>query len=277
MLTQDQEQLASKISYFCNSRFISGRIMEYDIKAANISMLREANMINDDFYQYLLYSDKQYREQFIGMQEKREMEESKSRSSMEGSITYKTIYEGIKQAKLQLFDSNNIQLNEVIRIANDAVYINRPVDLEYTKFGQFIEFKQKIVAESVIKLSSTIILFFWHNQSGLNIEVKGINDYAQSLHQNYMLSVLGSIMLTYERAGVTDAIKFIEQFYDDYINLRLDKEFYRELSPSSLFRIINSGYYLHDVSNVDIHLLDISYNGNLIREFWKILISRYSK
>ena len=185
-MTKEQEQLASKITYFCNSRFLSGRIMEYDIRAANISMLRQANMINEDFYQYLLVSPKSYREQFIGMQEKREMEEAGTRSAIEGSPTYKAIYEGIRLAKCQLFDLNNIQPQEVVRIANDAVYINRLSDLEYTKFGDYIEFKQKMVAESVLKLSTTLVLFFWHNMNGLNIEVKGIGDRGQYLHQDLM-------------------------------------------------------------------------------------------
>lgn len=274
-MTKEQEQLASKITYFCNSRFLSGRIMEYDIRAANISMLRQANMINEDFYQYLLVSPKSYREQFIGMQEKREMEEAGTRSAIEGSPTYKAIYEGIRLAKCQLFDLNNIQPQEVIRIANDAIYINRLSDLEYTKFGDYIEFKQKMVAESVLKLSTTLVLFFWHDMNGLNIEVKGIGDRGQYLHQDFMLSFLGSVMLTYERAGVVDAIHLIEDFYNDYLNRNLDPRFYRELSPQSLYHLVNSGYYLEDITGIDLNIIDISYNGAIIRELWKILMTKY--
>ena len=275
MLTEEQMKLASRQNYFCDSRFISGRIMEYDIRAANISMCREYGILNDEFYQYLLYSDKRYREEFIGWQIAKEKEENKGKPALEASATYRTIYEGIKKAKIQLFEANNIQPIEVIRIANDAVYVNRPTDLQYTRFGDFIEFKQKVVAESVVKLSSTLILFFWHDASGLNIDVKGINDEVQVLHQNYMFSVLGSIMLAYERAGIVDAIKFIEEFYNDYVNRKLDINFYRELTPKSMFRLVNSGYYLNDVRNIDINCIDISYNGNIIREFWRILLSKF--
>jgi len=273
MLNEEQIQLASKTNYFYPARFISGRIMEYDIRAANISMLREANMITDEFYNYLLISDKQYREEYIGMQERQEMENSKSKSALEGSITYRTIYEGIKAAKIKLFDLNNIQPNEVIRIANDAVYVNRLVNLDHTKMSDFVEFRLKMVAESVIKLSNTLCLFFWHDQNGLNLEVKGIsNENNIKLHQPYMLSFLGSVLLTYERAGVNDAIHLIEDFYNDYINRKLDINFYRELSPRSMYKIINSGYYLYDIN--DVNIVDISYNGNIIRELWKILIGK---
>ncbi len=273
-MTDEQISLASKQNYFCNSRFISGRIIEYDLRAANISMCRQYGIINDDYYRYLLNSDKQYREEFIGWQIRKEMQESGNRSAIEGSKTYNTIYEGIKKAKLQLFEANNIQPEEVVRIANDAVYINRSSDLVYTKFSEFIEFRKKIVADTVIKLSPTLIIFYWSNVDGLNIEVKGIGDESKiQLHQNYMLSFIGSVLLTYERAGVTDAIHLIEDFYNDYLNRKLDIRFYRELNSISLYKIINSGYYLEDIS--DINVIDISYNANIIRELWKIIISKY--
>lgn len=274
MLTQEQIQLASKDEYFCNSRFISGRIMEYDIRAANISVLREANIITDDYYNYMLSVDKMYREQFIGWQIKKEKEESGNKSAIEGSLTYRTIYEGIKQARLQLFDANNIQPSEVVRISHDAVFVNRLSDLTYTEFGKYIKFRQKMIANTAIKLSSTLIIFYWNDINGLNLEVKGIGDESKVLeHQEYILSFIGSVLLTYERAGTIDAIHLIEDFYNDYINRKLPKQFYRELNPKSMYKIINSGYYLLDVD--DISLLDISYNGNLIRELWKILMTKY--
>ena len=273
-MTNEQITLASKKEYFCNSRFISGRIMEYDIKAANISMLRESNIISDELYRYLLAIDKQNRERFIGWQIKKEIEESKNRSAIDGSITYRTIYEGITNAKIQLFEANNILPNEVVRISNDAVYINRSSDLSVFKFGDYIEFKQKMIADNAIKLSSTLIIFYWNNTNGLNLEVKGIGDKQKALeHQQYMLSFIASVLLTYERAGTLDAIHLIEDFYNDYINRKLPKQFYKELNSFSMYKIINSGYYLLDID--DINLLDISYNGNLIRELWKIIMTRY--
>ena len=275
MLTQEQISLAKKREYFCNSRFISGRIMEYDIRAANISMLREYGSVNDEYYNYMLSVNKEYREEFVGWQIRKEKEENKGvKSILEASETYRIIYQGIENAKLQLFEANNIQPEEVIRIANDAVYINRPYDLEVTRFGNFIEFKQKMVAETAIKLSPTIVIFYWSDINGLNIELKGIsNEAIKQEHSNYILGFIGSVLLTYERAGTVDAIHLIEDFYNDYINRRLPVQFYKELTPKSLYKVINSPYYISDPP--DINMIDISYNGNLIRELWKILLSKY--
>lgn len=272
MLSQEQTDLASRTNYFCNSRFISGNIMEYDLRAANISMLRDQNLITDDYYSYLLHVDKGYREKIIGLQIRNEMESSGQKDPLIGSPTYKAIHDGIINAKLQLFDSNNIQLNEVIRIANDAVYVNRLTPLEVTKFGEYIEFKKKMTAETAIKLGQ-VVIFYYTNYNGLNIEIKGIGDGKDILHQDYFLSFIGSVLLTYERAGTIDAIHLIEDFYKDYVDRNLPKEFYRELNSRSLYRIKNSGYFLEDIN--DMNLIDISYNGNIIRELWTILLSKY--
>lgn len=275
MLTNEQIQLASKLNYFCDERFISGRIVEYDLRAANISMLREYGLMNDELYRFMLSSNKQYREEFIGWQIKKEKEESDKSNSIDGSITYKTIYEGIKAAKLKLFEANNIQPSEVIRIANDAVYINRHSDLQYTKFSEFVEFKQKMIADTCIKIFPTLIIFYWTSLDGnMNLEVKGISDQNKLiLHQNYMLSFIGSVLLTYERAGTIDAIHLIQDFYNDYIQRKLPIEFYRELNGRSLYKVVNYGYFLEDID--DINIIDISYNGNVIRELWKLLLTKY--
>lgn len=265
--------LATKTSYFCDNRFIIGNIQEYDIRAANISMCREYGIIDDENYNYMLSINKQFREEFIGLQIKKEKEESDNSSAYEASLTYRTIYDGIKNAKIQLFTANNILPSEVVRIANDAVYVNRPNLLMYTKFGNFIEFKLKMIAHMAIKLMPSLIIFFWTDNNGINIDVKGINDEAKLLHQNYMLSFIGSVLLTYERAGIMDAIHLIQDFYKDYINRNLDKEFYREFNGNSFYKIINSDYSLYEID--DISKIDISYNANLITELWKILLSKY--
>ena len=51
---------------------------------------------------------------------------------------YNIIQKGIKESKVQLFDANDIKSYEVIRIANDAVYVNRINGLKYTEFDIFL-------------------------------------------------------------------------------------------------------------------------------------------
>lgn len=268
-MSPELELLASKDSYFAPLRYITGRIVEYDIKSANISMLKKYGIINDEYYNYLSNLPKNIREVEIGLRIRDEQQYSSDHSS----ITYTTISNGIKEAKRMLFDSNDIKYDEVIRIARDAVYINRQFDLQYTVFDNVIEFRKKVVADAVIKLSNSLIIFFWHNENGLNLDIKGLgnNEY---LHQDYMLSFIGSVLLTAERAGISDALNLISSFYKDYINRTLDIRFYRELNPDSLYKIEYSNYYVSLPNSAND--IDISFNANIIRELWSILINKYN-
>ena len=62
-----------------------------------------------------------------------------------------------------------MQYKEVVRIANDAVFVKRSVPLKYTKFG-LIEFIPKNKYSSFIKLGD-LYIFFGSSMDDLNIIV----------------------------------------------------------------------------------------------------------
>ena len=66
-MNNNVSSIVSKLSYFTPSRYISGRIVEYDIKSANITMLKVANVISEETYQYLQSLPKMSREIEIGL------------------------------------------------------------------------------------------------------------------------------------------------------------------------------------------------------------------
>lgn len=250
---------ANTTSYITDKRYISGRIVEYDIKSANITMLRKYNAIDDSYYNYLNRLPKQDREIEVGLLQKN------------NNYYYKTIKNGIVEAKKKLLYSNNISPDSIIRIANDAVYINTSVDLQYTEFEDVI-FVRKSVSSSLLKLLN-IIVFFWYNSDGINIDVKGLGD-SKYIHMDYILSIIANTIYLLERVSINDALKFISDFYDDYINLRLDKEYYREFNPQSYYHLKNTNYYMIDID--DINNIDIGYNLYILRELWSIILERYN-
>ena len=186
---------------------------------------------------------------------------------------YTTIQEGIKNAKKMLFTSNNVDSASIVRIANDAVYINGSVDLQYRKFDD-VEFKIKSISNVMVNLSNNIIIFVWYNDDGLNIDVKGLKPEIQELHNEYILSVIASTIDLVERSSISDALSYLSKFIDDYLNLRLDKYFYRELNPSSHFHYKYSNFYFDNIE--DINDIDINYNLIILRELWGILIEKYN-
>lgn len=260
MLNDDQELLAKSTSYITPMRYVSGRIVEYDIASANITMLHMYGKIDSYTYNYLKSLPKYNREIEVGLLIKSDIS------------YYNIIRDGIIDAKRVLFNSNNIDPASVVRIANDAVYINSSVDLKYCQFNDVV-FKKKSVSSAMLKLDK-LIIFFWYNDDGLNIDVKGMNEMVQSLHSEYLLSIIAEAIYIMERVSMDDALKFVGDFYKDYINLKLPKEYYRELNPQSLYHFKNSNFYLSSIESV--YDLDINYNLYIIRELWSIILERYN-
>lgn len=251
--------ISSNQNYLAPQKYISGRITEYDISQANINMLIHYGKIDRKQYEYLSKLPKHYREVEVGLLIKQDIE------------YYNCIEQGIIAFKIKLFEYNKIDISEVVRIANDAVFINRSTDLKYTLFDNVL-FKKKSVYNSMIVLDR-IIVFFWYDNNGMNIEVKGLNENAKLLHLDYMLSFIANVMYLIERVSINDAIRFVSEFYDEYINLRLPIEYYRELNPESLYKHKETDFYLFDISIDDV---DINYNLYIIREIWSILLTKYN-
>ena len=126
------ERLANLTSYITPSRYVSGRIVEYDIKSANITMLKKYNAIFDDYYNFLSKLPKIDREIEIGLLIRSDKK------------YFNIIEDGIKAAKYILLKSNNVDPSFIVRIANDAVYINSLNDLQYTKFDEVLFAKKSI-------------------------------------------------------------------------------------------------------------------------------------
>ena len=223
-------------------------------------MLHKYKKINDQYYNYLRNVPKHIREVEIGLL----IQSDKS--------YYDIIKDGICEAKKLLFENNNIDINSVVRIANDAVYINSSTDLKYTQFDEVV-FKKKSVCSSMLKLDK-LLIFFWYNDDGLNIDIKGINKVSQQLHSEYLLSIIANSIYMMERVSVVDALKFVGDFYEDYINLRLPIEYYRELNSESLYRLKDSNFCLMSIDN--INSIDINFNLYLIRELWSIILEKYN-
>lgn len=266
--------ILSSNNYLTPSRYISGRIVEYDIKSANISTLRELNIISDDQYTRLSKLPKNDREIEIGLMIRQD------------ESIYQNIQKGIKSAKLALGKANNINPFSIVRIANDAVYINSNIDLQYTRFGNYIEFKQKSIYNIMLVLDKLIIFLSFLPNGSFDIDVKGISQEKLILHENYMLSLICSTIVLKERTGTLSAINYLSNICEDYLHYNLPVQYYREFNSDSLYRINYSiptisesiSFYpsVMEVSENDKHCIDINYNYFLLRELWSILIEFYN-
>lgn len=262
-MDQGAINIASKMNYLSPSRYISGRIIEYDLEKANISILYSKGKIKKDKYDLLNSVPKQIREVVIG------------NMIRDDRSIYECIKEGQQEARIFLVEKNNIQERQIVRCANDAVFVNSSFDLQYLEIDEYIHFRQKSISNVMIQAINRILIFVSFLDNGLlDINVKGINANKVLIHQNYLCSEIAKIIFIKERVGIKDAIKYLQEFIEKYIKLELPKQFYIEFNSISSYKIKGTGYYVADID--DINSLDISYNLYFLRYLFSLLMQDFT-
>ena len=237
-------------------------IYEYDISKANISILYTYNIISKEVYDELYIAPRMVRQKYVGYLQK-------------DIKIVKILQQGIIEAKQLLFESNNMQDNEVLSIKNDAVFvINR--QLNSTKFNN-IEFKLKNTYTGFYKIDNLELYYYFNSiTSEENLHVKGINDVNLLNHEPYFLQFLKDLFNIIQVSSIENALKVLKAFTRQYIDRSLNMGFYRQFNASSSFHIINnsSGYMLKNMYD-NIDLIDISTNLHILIELQKILLQMY--
>lgn len=243
-------------------------IREYDMSKANISVLRSANMINDATYQYLYYSDRMVRQTAVG---------NMIRDNKEVA---KVLKRGILDAKRHLFEANQIEDWEVLSIKNDAVFVVGK-QLLHTQFGDYYKFAEKNVYTIFLKLEELEVYYydqFINGELFTSIDVKGINDEMLPLHQNGMIDLICEICYKLQREKIEDTLSYISKIYDDYINLRLPVDYYRNFDYKSkyMFTAKFSAFFMDTLPQEYLPYIDINRNLLILRDLMFIISNIYS-
>lgn len=267
--------LWKKSSYRANINFIIGsQIREYDISKANINVLRDANILSEEQYQYLLTCPKLQRQITIG--------------NMQGENTNisKVLKDGITNARKIFMESNNIQDNDILAIRNDAITIigNKPI----TKLAitDRVSFRLDGIYTSYYCISpdraNTVDLYYYYNpiERVENLNIKGLGDTGIGLHKIHMIDFISELLYTTQIEGVRNSIPILQNFHNNYSNLNVPIEYYREFNPGSRFRLKQyfssySTLYMDYATEYDKRFIDISYNEKVLRSFNKIFSSIY--
>ena len=253
---------------------INASITEYDIGAANITMLFSYGLITQDEYLAYYRMDKSMREISIG----------KRGRNPDGTLDeygikcQKCISEGIMNARKLLIETNNIKDESIVRIAKDAVYVNGRV-LENISFdlnnnGVLCVFVPKNYYNIMINLNKMTTILINDNPmtDNLKVDVVGINNKLLYLHQPF-LEFICNLVSNVQRSGKEYAFNIYNSFYEEYINMRLPIEYYREFNANSGYRIKYSERYTIDNANEsDKDKIDINYNLSILRTLYSAIL-----
>lgn len=276
----NRHPFADKNTYITDRQLISGSdIWEYDIKQANINILLSYDIISFDDYFQLSNSPKYVREVIIGKRIQFEKVQNKK------SIIEDTIQKGISEAKNCFLISNKIQPRKIVRIANDAVYVENTNPMNFTSFdlnsnNKLVKFVCKNHFSSLIKFSNNILVLFGiMSDDNFNVDVKGIGDNKLKYgYHSMFLSLICEILMYKERSDIDTTLSVFNDYYNKYIKKELSVEYYREFNSSSGYRLnlkTNLAYmpaptYLDE--SFDKDKLDISYNLHLLRELYSLIL-----
>ena len=232
---------------------INQRIIEYDMKSANISLARVFHLLPEKEINRIASLGKKERVIAVGKIKQKDP-------------TYNAREKrAFADARRAFFEINNISNNDVVAIKRDAIFLTKYVKHE-TLF-EYINFRKKQEYSSYIYLSP---LELYYDQKG-GLDVKGISDDVyKSDHKDYFGEFLSSIFKALEVGGKFEATKRAIRFFDRYKWGQLSKEYYREFNPMSCYAY-QDGTKSKEEYMEDMDSLDISYNFKLLLNVIQIL------
>lgn len=235
---------------------IAHHIYEYDIQKANINVLRELDIIDDDYYNRLANMPKIKRQVEIGYL-------IKYTDGLSDKLS-----EGIALFRKKFFDSNNLEDTDILSIKNDAIFVidKHPT---VTDFGK-VHFIKKNSYTSYMKLSRSIEIYFEFNviDRTISLDVKGISDENLNKHHQYMATFIADVLYYIETGDISGALTYVSEFYNNYIERKLHPGYYRNFNADSNYTIMANGIE-YSVAYCDsdnmLRSLDISVNLDIIR------------
>ena len=226
-------------------------IVEYDMKDAGYSLVQEFDLLPKNIIDNLGKMKKKQRTIEIGKIQGND-EEFKN-----------NLQQAFSDARKLFFDINDIDINEVLSIKKDAIFLNKRC--RTTKLGEYIDFRPKHEYTSYIQLQR---LEFYYSPE--QIDIKGISDELLEYHKEYMIKFICQFFRKMETSSDEDVIEFTKRFIDKYKRRKLEVGYYREFDFSSKYRT-NTGELYEEFWEEDKDELDISYNfQNILLKFIQI-------
>ena len=227
------------------------RIVEYDMKSAGLSLIKEFNLLPNEMISKLEMMPKHARDVEIGNMQKKDKDFSNKLG--------KAFVEG----RRLFFQSNNLNEDKLISIKKDAFFTVDAFCSELD-FGN-IHFVPKNKYSSFLSLNK---IEFYFNTMMRQVDIKGLgqgesHDNIVELHGDYMLDFLFKFVRAKEINSTRDEIAYmLTSFIRDYRNKNLPIEYYRHLSRDNTYRVWSDE--LEDYFNIsetgDIEAVDIRPN-----------------
>lgn len=240
-------KLYTRDTYTASILYCQGKIREYDMESAGLSILKEYKLVTNKELTRLESLSKKELVRAIGIMQ----------------IDNKTLAEKIKngfvESRRKLFEANELQDSHILSIKKDAIF-TRDKFCKYEEFGN-IKFRVKNKYTSFLQLNE--IEFFYNEMTDI-LDVKGISDELLHLHENGMIKIIKDVLNWASRLDEKTLILKLQKLVTDYKEGNLNPDAYREFNKVSLFKFNTKlafcgNVYSNEIDNLG-DTVDKSYN-----------------
>ena len=201
---------------------IGKRIIEYDIKSANVNLCRYYELLPEDELNKIEMMTKRERVIYVGKLQRDDKNFAKKLSK------------AFKDMRKQFFIANKIVDSDILSIKKDAIFIVGK-RCHNTNFGN-VTFVEKNVYSSFHRLNN---LEFYYSGKDNKVDIKGIDDNSLYLYQSF-INILKRLFRYLERNQREEFVKFVKDFVTNYKEKRLTYEYYKELTTNGCYTLIQN-------------------------------------
>ena len=229
------------IPYLFNSE-----IIEYDMKSAGFSIIKEFNLLSKNKIERLNSMEKERRNKQIGLYQR------------DDEIFKEALKTGFIEARRLFFEANSLEINDILSIKKDAIFTTKVCKEQ--KFGEIL-FRPKNYYTSYIYLKTErrpVELYYGNN----NIDVKGISSSKLKDHEEFMLKFLKTYFNKMESSTKESVLSWLIRFVTKYKMKGVENGYYRSFDDRSVIDVLDvdldeTGFIFENETSENI---DISYN-----------------
>jgi len=224
------------------SRVANSNVVEWDIRAANISIMEYYKLAPPSTIARIKLQDKSQREITVG--------------KLEGKVKgfAKALEDSFNRIIGEFIAANGLDYDtDIVSIKRDAVFV-RDKQIQHFTFGP-VTFVPKNAYQHVLLIPG--YEFYVNTQT---TDVKGVSDLSLSKHEAGMLDFIRNVVYTWH--DTIQLYRYMKQYCDAYKKKELDFDAYRRFDSESCFDVAmgSENMRMAEIDEEDMPFLDISFN-----------------
>lgn len=200
-------------------------ICEFDISKANISILREMDVISQKTYEDLKNADRMPRQYFIGC------------LIRDDPTIQDKLNVGLEMARSKFCKELNLEDTNILHIVKDAIFVVKNMHSGHlpdtVQVSDLVSFTCRGRYTNYLRLFPG--MYIYHDRNNPDLRIRGMGELAQSLHKDYFMQMIRGILDSRQMVGFNAAYNLAKACYSQLLNRTCPVENMRRFDSNSLY------------------------------------------